>query len=149
MLCHRQPNLQTCKDTALHASGSSSFLMRTHWSSGTSEKYLWKKNQLNEQRIWPFDTLTLHTLLVVAAYGRASVFRVMLAAWLVLHHKYELCTQNAFTSRAGLCTCGIQIKWRVLLPHNPGPCLFSQGFNDQPGVEPQRLLPAQRRHHLL
>ncbi len=28
-------------------------------------------------------------------------------------------------------------------------CLSPQGFDDQPGVEPQRLFPAQRRHHLV
>lgn len=31
----------------------------------------------------------------------------------------------------------------------PAPLPAPQGFHDQPGVEPQRLLSAQRRHHLL
>lgn len=32
---------------------------------------------------------------------------------------------------------------------SPRVCLLSQGLDDQPGVQPQRLLPAQRRHRLL
>lgn len=41
--------------------------------------------------------------------------------------------------------CEVRVRSYFLLIS----CFFLQGFDDQPGVESQRLLSAQRRHHLL
>lgn len=44
-----------------------------------------------------------------------------------------------FAARCGVCVCSPALCF----------CLLPQGFHDQPGVKPQWLLSAQRRHHLL
>lgn len=72
---------------------------------------------------------------------------------MVLHHEHELCTQNALvlwqTAVAlFLHTCKVSCEL-CLLTCSLDLRLSPQGFDDQPGVEPQRLLSAQRRHHLI
>lgn len=76
----------------------------------------------------------------------------LLAAWFCILNHTE-CIQLV-TGRLRLLWCCIcEVNWRVwclcAFSSSLGLYLSPQGFDDQPGVEPQRLLSTQRCHHLL
>lgn len=79
-----------------------------------------------------------------------------LAAWLCImstscaHRMHSVSDwQTAVALVLHTCEFGCRMWNSCRLTRSLDLCLSPQGFDDQPGVEPQRLLSAQCRHHLL
>lgn len=112
---------------------------------------------LPEQANMLMSSHSYDTVLVVAASGRAWALWISFprVGLIRLHGFCSMSTSRAHRMHSVshwqtadvlvLHMCEVRVRSYFLLIS----CFFLQGFDDQPGVESQRLLSAQRRHHLL
>lgn len=170
MLCHRQLKPSSFLGLFMRWGGFASALNKTAWTSTRvvplQSMIENTETSIDNDKYFSFwnshsSTLLLDTLLGVTAYGRAWAFYATQsescliwlhgsASWSTsCAHRMHLffgkmqllcfCIPEKSAAECELCllTCSLDLR------------LSPQGFHDQPGVEPQRLLSAQCRHHLL
>lgn len=168
MLCHRQLKPSIFLGLFMRWGGFGSALNKTAWTSTrAAPEYDWK--HWNEHWQWQvffilklslFNPPTWHTVGCYSLWQSLSLvchtewIMFDLAAWFCIMstscaHRMHLffgklrllcfCIPVKSAAECELCllTCSLDLR------------LSPQGFDDQPGVEPQRLLSAQRRHHLI